>query len=155
VSAVESARKKKKWLFRKYVFPDDCPLLWRVVVLTAAYYILIRCSPFDYIVQRAARQSRPCRRRANAMCADALLADKVWRATTFLLCRLLRSQKPCLCRTLVLHHWFSRLGSVITARVGVFVKGGQLQSHAWILLNGEPFREDMTELAKYMPVLEW
>jgi hypothetical protein len=51
VNAVETARKRDKWLFRQYVFPDDFLLLWRVVILTAFYCILIRCIPLDHIIE--------------------------------------------------------------------------------------------------------
>lgn len=86
---------------------------------------------------------------------DYILLDKIWRGTSFLLCHILRTDKPCLRRTLVLYHWFCGFDRDLKAFVGVCKEGNIIRSHAWLSIDGVPFRENHEELEKYSPMVEW
>lgn len=137
-----------------FAFPDDIPLLLTVGALSLYYFIRLRLVPLDRLLQGITERngsSLPFIIRRTI--ADHEL-DKVWRAISFVLLRLLKTSTPCLCRALTMHHCFAGRTSSVSVRIGVRKEGEQLQSHAWVVVNGKPFRESPTDLAQYTILLE-
>ncbi len=141
--------------YRNYALPRDIPLLLQVAGLTLYYYALIRCASLHGISKKMAAKKSSQPLRFTLSIEDQQGLDKVWRAASFMLCRVLRSSNPCLCRTLVMQHWLAGKMAGVTVRIGVIREGRQLKSHAWIVLDGKAFREDPMELARYIPIIEW
>ena len=81
--------------------------------------------------------------------------DKLWRACSFWMSRVLRSPRPCLRRSLVLYRWCRLQGVESKVVVGVGKDGDMLKGHAWLFVNGRVYREDPISLAKeYVVMLE-
>lgn len=144
--------KSNGWSYKEYVFPYDVPLLLRIGGLTLYYYVLIRNAPLDRITGKIAAKKDSCQSRTALSTEDEQTLDKIWRAATCVLCRLLQTSTPCLCRTLVIHHWF---GGRVSVKIGIVMEGRQLKSHAWVEVKDKAFRENPAELLKYTLILEW
>ena len=146
------------WRWKGFELPRDLGLLARSFFLLAWYSFRLRYLPYRDILEGIAGLEQPekdKRRPAGAPGDPGREAlDKTWRALNFYLRRIYRSERPCLRRTLVLYHCCRRLGLEARAVVGVCKENGELLSHAWLLLEGVPFREAPGMLARYTPILE-
>ncbi|MGM0652835.1 MAG: lasso peptide biosynthesis B2 protein [Bacillota bacterium] len=79
--------------------------------------------------------------------------DKVYRAATFFLKGIWRSKRPCLRRALVTYRWCRKQGIEAEIVIGVKKSGDELASHAWLVIDGEPYRESREHLSDYRPIL--
>lgn len=143
------------WQYRGFVLPQDLKMLVRIIYLTFFFTFLLKRKAFWKILERFPRRFQEQNMEPVHDQQDYILLDKVWRGATFMLCHVLRTKKPCLRRTLILYHWFCNSSLGIKASVGICKEGNILKSHAWLIVNGVPFRENLKELDKYSPILEW
>jgi hypothetical protein len=79
---------------------------------------------------------------------------KIWRACGFFLCRCLRSHRPCLRRSLVLHAWARKRGIDTRFYLGVKKEESLLKGHAWLNLSGNLFHESRENIRGYKVMLE-
>ena len=143
------------WQYRGFQFPQDLWILIRVVYLTFFYTLLLNRKSFQQVLERLPQGCQKTNAEHAVDQQDYIMLDKIWRGTSFVLCHILRTDKPCLRRTLVLYHWFCSSNHNIKASVGVCKENNMLRSHAWLIINGVPFRENHAELEKYSPIIEW
>ena len=146
------------WRWKGFALPSDLGLLVRSFLLLARYSSRLKRLPCRLILAEIAALGQPGGEgRVPVRVSrepDRELLDKTRRALNFYLRRIYRSDKPCLRRTLVLYHCCRRLGLEARVVVGVCREKGELLSHAWLLLEGMPFREAPAMLARYTPMLE-
>ncbi len=139
--------------YKGYDLPGDLGLILRVFRLVQYYRRVIHRQPLPEIIDRIKQASSGLTIHTPTLQEYEML-DKVSRAADFLLLRVIRTEKPCLPRSLTLLHWCSQNG--IKARIMVGVKKSQqlLEGHSWILIEDQPYREDLQHLAEYTIMLE-
>ncbi len=80
--------------------------------------------------------------------------DKIYRGATYWMTRIGRSSRPCLRRSLVLHHWCAKQGLNTRVVIGVKKDGSDLQGHGWLVLDGQPYHEEPGSLEQYTTFFE-
>lgn len=107
---------------------------------------LIRKYSIDDIVKKIAKKNRQQNRSSPAdnSCNPNLLT--LWKACHFIQHRLLRKQKPCLPRSLVLFDWCIRKGQQAGLVIGLKKAESHLEGHSWLVIGGEPFKENQAFL---------
>jgi hypothetical protein len=141
----------RQLIYKNYQLPRDMGLLTGLFFLTFYYSILISFLPTPRIIGwfgKVMTDKHP------ASDQDRAVLQKAWRACNFFLNRILRTNKPCLRRTMVLYHWCRKHGVEAKLIVGFYKEGREIKGHSWLLLDGAPFNEDLEELKKYITVLE-
>jgi hypothetical protein len=68
--------------------------------------------------------------------------DKLWRLLSFTQRYVLRDGKPCLRRSLVLYRWSIRRDLPAGIAIGLRRIPDGITGHAWLLLEGAPYREN-------------
>jgi hypothetical protein len=110
------------------------------------YEHLIRKHAIDDIVKKISkknhRQNRSCPT-GNARGRNLLI---LWKACHFIQHRLLRKEKPCLPRSLVLFDWCLRKGQRATLVIGLKKTENHLEGHSWLVIDGKPFQENLAFL---------
>ena len=137
----------------------DLPLLAGMPLQVAYFTVLLRRHQFGDVV---ALIDRSCDwNRQEDLCLTAkpdgremAELDKVYRASTFFLKRICRSKRPCLRRALITYRWCKKQGTQAGIVIGVNKTGAELESHAWLVIDGKPYRENLEELNKYTPILD-
>ncbi|HPF21632.1 MAG TPA: lasso peptide biosynthesis B2 protein [Syntrophomonas sp.] len=139
--------------YKGYDLPGDLGLIIKTFRLVSYYRRVIHRQPLPEIIDRI-KQAGSGLTMHNPAPPEYEMLDKASRAADFLLLRVIRTEKPCLPRSLTLFHWCSRNG--IKARIMVGVKKSQqlLEGHSWILIEDQPYREDLKALADYVIMLE-
>ena len=153
--------------YKGLTLPHDTALLVSTLVLIAYFGLLLKLYPLKKVVaigcrsigrkgveksgEERARESESCGKPSEI---ELLLLDKSYRLTTFYLRRIFRSSRPCLRRSLILYRHCCRLGICAKLIVGVKKENGELKSHAWLEIDGAPFREPSHNLANFTPILE-
>ncbi len=139
--------------YKGFKLPWDLPLLVNVLLLLLYYTALLRFSPTSQVINKI-HESNPCpKEKAELDRNNEMLLDKTYRAATFFLKRLWRSNRPCLRRTLILYRWCCRRGIPSRVVIGVKKTEGMLQSHAWLEIAHVPFKEKPEQLKEYTPIL--
>ena len=137
----------------------DLPLLAGMPLQVAYFTVLLRRHQFGDVV---ALIDRSCAGNSqeginlSTKPGDREMAelDKVYRASTFFLKRICRSKRPCLRRALITYRWCKKQGTQAGIVIGVNKTGAELESHAWLVIDGKPYRENLEELNKYTPILD-
>lgn len=143
-----------------FKLPHDLGLLAGSFFLLAWYSFRLKYQSYRSILEDIARLKGPVKDRGRGRPAgvpgggEREVLEKTWRALNFYLRCIYRSDKPCLRRTAVLYHRCRRLGLEARTVVGVCKEKGELLSHAWLLLENEPFHELPAMLARYCPIME-
>lgn len=137
--------------FKEYNFPKDLGLILIIWISLAYYSLIIRIRAMPVILDTIRSRRTDARVKPSSLELEEL--DKIRRAADYLLTRVLRTEKPCLRRTLVLYEWCCRQGIDSTVMVGVCKSNNLLQGHSWIVIAGLPFREDVSELENYTVML--
>lgn len=139
--------------------PRDLPLLAGMPLQVTYFALLLKRHQFGEVValvesncSEAGRKQLETSKRLNA--TEQAELDKVYRAATFVLRRLLRSKRPCLRRSLVAYRWCRKRGLEADIVIGVQKTDDKLESHAWLVIDGQPFRENREELDKYTPITD-
>jgi hypothetical protein len=132
---------------------QDWPLLAGIPLQAAYFSVLLNVYSFGDVIAIIDRKARPGSR-LDLSSAERAKLDKLYRAVTFYLRKACRSERPCLRRSLILYRWCIRRGIEARIVIGVRKGGGELESHAWLEINGQPFREKQAYLAEYTPILE-
>ncbi len=139
--------------------PWDLPLLAGITLQVAYFTLLLKRHQFGDLValienscNTAGRKQLEVQERLDS--TEQAELDKVYRAASFVLRRLLRSKRPCLRRSLVVYRWCCKHGLAADIVIGVKKTGGKLESHAWLLIDEQPYRENLDELAKYSPIID-
>lgn len=138
---------------RGFHLPQDLYLLGRVGLLSLRYlFELKRRSMGTLLDEMTGKRRSPDRVvLSNHRLLDEL--HKVWRGSEFFLRHVFRNSRPCLPRSLVLYHWCLAKGLDARVCIGVSKDGGTLKGHAWVLLDGIPFKEDTKILAAYKTMM--
>ncbi len=76
-------------------------------------------------------------------------------AITDLLATRIRPSLPCLPRALLRYRALRKLGEPAVLRVGIMLDNGVSSGHAWVTVDGIPFFEDPTHLARYTVLLSY
>ncbi len=137
--------------YKNYQLPQDMGLITGLFFLTVCYSILVNFWPVPRLIDwsgRTAGDKHPASDRERD------LLQKAWKVCNFFLCRILRTDKPCLRRSLVLYHWCRKRRVEAGIVVGFYKEGGEIKGHSWLLLGGVPFNEDLDQLRKYITVME-
>lgn len=143
--------------WKGFNLPRDLGLLAGAFLLLAWYSFRLKHQTYKVILEDIARlgpgkgKNRPTGVYGGG--AHEVL-EKTWRALNFYLRYIYHSDKPCLRRTAVLYHCCRRLGLKARAVVGVCKEKDELLSHAWLLLDDQPFHEVPAMLARYSSIME-
>jgi hypothetical protein len=138
---------------RGFEIPGDVPLIVRVFLLVLCYIFLVRFVSIQRILDSLSER-RSCRNgNEGDRALQELLLDKAWRASNFFLGRLLKQRDFCLPRTLALCRWCKSAAVDAGMVIGVRKEGGVLKGHAWLLVEGVPYRESGEDLEQYAPML--
>lgn len=136
-----------------YDLPQDGMLLLDLLRQLLQLELAIRRRPLPEIVADIRRETngRPTPDRA----AETLMMDKIWRGCGFWLRWLFLGNRPCLRRSLLMFRWRLQHGLPVKLLVGVDRRQGELMGHAWLEIDGAPFREDALRLKEYVVMLEF
>ena len=130
--------------------PRSVWLHGRIAAFLMVFPVLVRTFPIQRVVDVLTprpTQVRPTRPRPDV--------ERVqWAVDRLYMRRPLRSYGPCLRRTLTLYYFVTRLGYPVKVALGAYVRDGQLQAHAWLTLDGQPFLERGT-VEQYAVMAEW
>ncbi len=140
--------------YRGFQFPRDLPLVMMASVQVLRYTLdlWVLKKPLPNLLGKIEKSSGGLRRPAVESEVETL--HKIWRACGFFLCRCLRSHRPCLRRSLVLHAWARKRGIDTRFYLGVKKEESMLKGHAWINLSGILFRESRENIGEYKVMLE-
>lgn len=140
--------------YRGFQFPRDFPLILMssVQVLRYTLYLWVLKKPLPKILGAIEASAKGVRRPARENEVKTL--HKIWGACGFFLSRCLRSHRPCLRRSLVLHAWARKRGIDTRFFLGVKKEESLLKGHAWLNLSGSLFRESPENIRKYKVMLE-
>ena len=128
---------------------------------TAEWLVLFQLVPAAAVVLIASRHIRLERlgEHASAMRSfpfpwfyDRLTDAEVYRLADWAT-RLTAGDQRCLQRSLVMHWLLSRRGAAPVLEVGVALRDGQLLSHAWVTVGGDPVGETALTLAPFRTIL--
>jgi len=108
------------------------------------YERIIRKLPVLNIVRNMVKKNR--HRYTATMVGNGRQNDllNLWKACHFIQNRLLRKQKPCLPRSLLIYDWCIAQGQEAELVIGVKKTGEHLEGHSWLLIGGQPFMENQT-----------
>jgi hypothetical protein len=81
--------------------------------------------------------------------------DRVRRYSHVIITRLLRSQRPCLLRSLVLYRYCWKRGVPVSIHFGVRADMDGLKGHSWVTLDGTPLGESEEGLRPYVAVYSY
>lgn len=81
--------------------------------------------------------------------------DRVRRYSHVIITRLLRSQRPCLLRSLVLYRYCWKRGVPASIHFGVRAGMDGLKGHSWVTLNDIPLGESEEGLRPYVAVYSY
>ena len=140
--------------YKGFKMPHNLPLLMSVLFLLLYYTVLLKLFPIQKVINIIAGKSSCPGEKIEITRAEAKVLDKIYRAASFFLKRILRSERPCLRRTLILYRWCCRRGIGSRVIIGVKKSEGTLQSHAWLEIGSLPFKEKPEHLCVYTPMLE-
>lgn len=136
-----------------YDLPQDGMLLLDLLRQLLVMELAVRRRPLPEIVADIQRETK-CRQKPD-MAAESLLMDKIWRGCGFWLRWFFFGNRPCLRRSLVIFRWRVQHGLPVKLLVGVDRRQGELMGHAWLEIDGAPFREDALRLKEYVVMLEF
>ena len=125
-----------------------------VFFLLIYYSILIRLLPIRKLLDLIERNRFGSDEKIGLGHPEEETLGKIYRAATYFLRRVWRSERPCLRRTLILYRWCCRQGIPSRVMIGVRKEKGNLQSHAWFEVAGLPYKESKEHLNTYTPILE-
>jgi len=139
------------------IFSDHFPLgalfFLNDFLLLIDYSCLLRFFPFNKVIERIEKLK-------NHKNTSQPLSDKgyftlnvIWKDCTKILNSIFSSKKPCLRRSLILYRWCCQNNIDAQLIIGVKKDGLKLISHAWLSVQGKPFREEIQELLSYSPIL--
>lgn len=140
--------------YRGYNLPFDLLLLAAVFLRLLHISLLLRLLPTGKILGPGNDNPKSCNADKQPGAAEQILIDKIYRAATFYLRHLWRTDKPCLRRTLLLYRWCLRSNIPARMLIGVKKTDGELQSHAWLEINSKPVGDEAEELKSYTIILE-
>jgi hypothetical protein len=83
---------------------------------------------------------------------DRASLNKIYRAAGYFLKNFWHTERPCLRRTLILHSWCKKRMIASRVIIGVRKTDNELESHAWLELAGEAFRENPLLLNSYSQI---
>ncbi len=156
---IKLSRNKPSIQIKGFNLPWDLPLLAGMPLQVAYFTLLLRRHQFRELINlvenscsKSGHEQLETSNRLNAIEQTEL--DKVYRATTFVLQRILRSNKPCLRRSLITYRWCRRRGFEADIVIGVKKTDGKLESHAWLVIDGQPYQENVEELNKYTQITD-
>ena len=86
---------------------------------------------------------------------DLRSLDRVRRYSHVIITRLLRSQRPCLLRSLVLYRYCWKHGVPVSIHFGVRSDMDGLKGHSWVTLDGTPLGESEEGLRPYAAVYSY
>lgn len=139
--------------YKGFMIPRDAGLLCSVFFFLIYYSLMLKLLPVQKILSPGP-QNIPARgRKAGLPGSSEVVLDKIYRASTFFLKRVWRTEKPCLKRALALRRWCLRSGIECGMVIGVNKSEGILKSHAWLEIDSVPFREDPEILSTYTPIM--
>ncbi|MGC9373170.1 MAG: lasso peptide biosynthesis B2 protein [Thermovirgaceae bacterium] len=140
--------------YRGFELPRDFPLIMTssVQVLRYTVDLWVLKKPLPKILGTIEARAKGVRRPPGEKELQKL--HKIWRVCGFFLCRCLRSHRPCLRRSLVLHAWARKRGIDTKFFLGVKKEESLLKGHAWLNLSGSLFRESRENIRGYKVMLE-
>lgn len=139
--------------YKGYDLPGDLGLILQTFRLVQYYRRAIHRRPLPEIIDRIKQAGSGASMHTPAPHEYEML-DKVSRAADFLLLRVIHTERPCLPRSLTLLHWCSQHGIKASIAVGVKKSQQLLEGHSWVLIEDQPYREDLQHLAEYTIMLE-
>jgi hypothetical protein len=118
--------------------PDDAALSARMALWVVLASILARLMPLPLAHRFVATRVRAARRQSSSDTAARLAQaiDRVLRLDVLMF------KRSCWRRALVLHRFLALHGIESRINFGLKTTGGELQGHAWLERDGQPFLED-------------
>ncbi len=138
--------------YKGYDVPGDLLLIMKVFALVMHYRRAIHKEPLPDLIEEIKGGGGGSLRLITA--PDQARLEKAARAADFLLLRVMGTAKPCLPRSLALLHWCREQGIRAEIAIGVKKSEDLLEGHSWLLLEGQPYREDPEHLAEYTIMME-
>ena len=126
------------------------PLFVWVAAWLPYYALLIRRRPMPEIFAGLRR----CCAISGGQGQHKAELDRIWRLVNFILTKVFRSSKPCLIRSVLLYRWCREHGLDGEVAIGVYKTASGLKGHAWLILDGLPFREEEASVAQYTVMLK-
>ena len=127
-------------------------VLCQLVPAAAVALIASRHTRLERLVERIGEQASAMRSVRFPWFYDRLTDAEVYRLADWAT-RLTAGDQRCLQRSLVMHWLLSRHGASPTLEVGVALRDGQLLSHAWVTVGGDPVGETALALAPFRTIL--
>lgn len=122
------------------------------------YECLLRLRPLPVILAQIQAKKTSLPEAGDVMtaptCNQLITMDKIYRGATFWMTRIGRSSRPCLRRSLVLHHWCAKQGLSARVVIGAKKDGSDLRGHGWLVVAGRPYHEEPGLLEQYTVFLE-
>lgn len=138
--------------YKGFLLPWDLGLIMVILLRLINYSWLASRTPMPLMLQQIRNKGTGLK--LTARTEDLIELEKRWRSATFFLRRFFRTDRPCLPRTLVLYEWCCKKGLEAKAVIGVQKDKEALTGHSWLLLEGEPYHEDLDILKNYTIMLE-
>jgi hypothetical protein len=116
---------------------------------------LLRTISLPALLHRFARPSRSPISQHASLQSDTRRMQAVWRYSHTIVTALLRSQRPCLLRSLVVYRYGCKHGIPVSIHFGVRPGMDGLEGHSWVTLHGTPLCESDEVLRSYTSVYSY
>ena len=126
-------------------------LVWSLLTVLGAA-ALVRTLPLLTLLSHFGRSSSRHSKRRALVPPDIRSLDRVRRYSHAIITSLLRSQRPCLLRSLVVYRYGCKYGIPVSIHFGVRSGMDGLEGHSWVTLHGTPLYESEDELRSYVSV---
>ncbi|PWB79131.1 MAG: hypothetical protein C3F08_07460 [Candidatus Methylomirabilota bacterium] len=127
---------------------------WSLLTIFAAAF-LVRTRRLPSLLRYLSRPTHTDAGQKVRQEPDLRSLDRVRRYSHTIITRLLRSQHPCLLRSLVLYRYCRKHGVPAAIHYGVRSGADGLEGHSWVTLDGTPFGETEEGLRPYVAVYSY
>lgn len=127
---------------------------WSLLTIFAAA-VLVRTRRLPSLLRYLNRPAHADAHQKARQEPDFRSLDRVRRYSHAIITRLLRSQRPCLLRSLVLSRYCWKHGVPASIHFGVRTDIDGLTGHSWVTLDGIPLGESEEGLRPYVPVYSY
>ncbi len=140
---------------RELTDPESLRLFgWSLLTVVLAA-VLVRIRTLPALLCYLTRAAHPYTSQTARIEPDFRSLDRVRRYSHVIITRLLRSQRPCLIRSLVLYRYCWKRGVPASIHFGVKAGMDGLKGHSWVTLDGTPLGESEEGLHPFVAVYSY
>lgn len=118
--------------------PFNAYLFIKILILLPFIKLLLAQKQLSEVLKRLDENRKKFRMLTHN---DRFFSEKAFRYSSFILLKLLKSNNPCLHRSLILFYLFRKKGLAVKIHFGVKNYISPLKGHSWLSLNGKYFLE--------------